>query len=77
MKEFKLIEHNLIPLTLFMLNISVVHVIYLIYISQLYSGHAILITASTVVMTVGVVRKSKWMMIPASLIYLIALVLSF
>jgi uncharacterized membrane protein YqjE len=76
MKEFKLVEHNLIPLSLFVLNLSVVQLIYLVFMAKLASLLAFIILASTIVLIAGVVKKNKYLMAPAMTIYILALIFS-
>ncbi len=77
MKDFKLLEHNLIPASLFALNMSIVHLTYLLFINNILSVATMLVFLSTVVMIAGVIMKKKALMIPGALIYLLVLALSF
>lgn len=76
MKDFKLLEHNLIPLSLFALNMSVVHLLYLLFINNILSFTTLLVFSSTIVLIAGVIRKEKMLMIPGALVYIIALFFS-
>ncbi|HEY1008539.1 MAG: hypothetical protein ACO1NS_10050 [Daejeonella sp.] len=76
MKDFKLVEHNLIPLSLFALNISVVHLLYLLFIDNILSFTTLLVFSSTIVLVAGVIRKEKVLMIPGALVYTIVLLFS-
>lgn len=77
MKDFKLLEHNLIPVSLFALNMSIVHLIYLLFMNNIMSVITTLVISCTIVLIAGVIMKKKILMIPAAIIYLIALIFSF
>lgn len=77
MKDFKLVEHNLIPASLFALNMSVVHLLYLLFVSTIFSLNTIVVLLTTLVLIAGIRMKKKSLMIPGSLAYLLALLLSF
>lgn len=76
MKEFKLVEHNLIPLSLFVLNLSIVQLIYLVFMAKLVSLLPFIILVSTIVLITGVAKKNKYLMVPAMAIYIIAFIFS-
>lgn len=76
MKDFKLLEHNLIPASLFALNISIAHLIYLLFINNILSVATMLVFLSTIVMIAGVIMKKKALMIPGALVYLLVLAFS-
>lgn len=73
MKDFKLIEHNLIPFSLFVLNMSIVHLIYLLFMNYIFSTATILIFSSNVFLIAGVLMKNKVLMIIAGPLYLLTL----
>ncbi|TDQ10285.1 hypothetical protein [Pedobacter metabolipauper] len=58
MKEFRLIQHKLIPLALFMLNIGVIHLVYLLA-AYCYTPFVIPIAICSVFMTWSIVKKNK------------------
>ena len=74
-KDFKLIEHNLIPGSLFVLNMSLVHIIYLNFAGQLFSIPSLVVSLCTAILAAGVFQKSKVMMLPGIVIYIISLIL--
>ncbi len=76
MKDFKLLEHNLIPVSLFALNMSIVHLLYLLFVNNILSVVTVLVFSSTIVLVTGVVMKKKMLMIPGSLVYVVALIFS-
>ncbi len=75
-RDFNLLEHTLIPLALFALNISSVHLIYQLFMGRLFSVSCVLVAVCTLVMAAGVVKKSKFLMVPAMVLYLVVLVVS-
>ena len=76
MKHFKLVEHNLIPLSLIVLNLSVVHVIYQASTNHVFSIPALLIAVCTILLSWGVFAKNKFIMLLASILSLVTLILS-
>ena len=67
-------EHNLIPLALFTLNLSLCHLIYLLYITQ--AANYIFLPAvavCTLILAAGVIRKNKYLLMPANAGYLLLL----
>ncbi len=76
MKEFKLVEHNLIPLSLFVLNLSVVQIIYLAFSAKLFSVIAFIVLFCTLILVAGVARKNKYLMAPAIMAYILTLIFS-
>lgn len=76
MKDFKLIEHNLIPVSLFALNMSIVHLIYLLFINNILSIITFTVLVCTSVLIAGIILKNKLLMSIGAIIYLIALVFS-
>lgn len=77
MKDFKLLEHNLIPCSLFILNMSAVHLIYLFFMNYISSVTTMLVFSCTIVLIAGVIMKKKILLIPGAIIYLLTLILSF
>jgi hypothetical protein len=77
MKDFKLIEHTLIPASLFALNMSVVHLLYLLSIHTIFSLTSILVLLATAILIAGVSIKKKILMIAGTLIYFLSVLLSF
>ncbi len=76
MKDFKLLEHNLIPCSLFVLNISVVHLIYLLFINNTQSLITLLAFSCTIFLIAGVVMKKKYLMIFPAITYMLLLFLA-
>lgn len=72
-KDFKLIEHYLIPISLFMLNFAIVHFIFLNFYQQTFSITAILVLLCILFGTGGILKKNKVFMFSSSLLYLILL----
>lgn len=75
-RDFKLLEHTLVPLALFALNVSSVHLIYLLFMGRSLSVPGILVAVCTLVMGVGVVKKKKFLMVVAMVLYLVVLVVA-
>ena len=75
-RDFKLLEHTLIPLALFALNVSSVHLIYLLFMGRFFSMLGFLVAVCTIVMVAGVLKKNKFLMAPAMVLYLLVLVFS-
>ena len=75
-RDFKLLEHTLIPLALFVLNISSVHLLYQLFMGRFISVPSVLVAVCTVVMGAGVVKKNKFLMVPGVVLYLVVLVVS-
>lgn len=77
MKDFKLIEHNLIPVSLFALNMSIVHLIYLLFMNNILSVITFTVLACTSVLIAGIILKNKLLMTIGAIVYIIALAFSF
>jgi len=75
-RDFKLLEHTLIPLALFVLNVSLVHLLYQFFMGRFLSVPCVLVGVCTFVMVTGVLRKNKFLMVPAMVLYLLVLVFS-
>ncbi|NEU09360.1 hypothetical protein GZH53_13630 [Flavihumibacter sp. R14] len=75
-KDFKLLEHILIPVALFAINLSTVHLIYLSFMEKLFSASGAPVAICTALLLAGIVRKDKFLMLPAAILYTCLLVLS-
>lgn len=73
-RDFKLLEHTLIPLALFALNVSSVHLIYLLFMERFFSVQGLLVALCTIALVAGVVKKNKLVMVPAIVLYLLVFV---
>lgn len=76
LKEFRLIQHNLIPLALIAGNIALGHLIYLLANGEwdfsLYAT-AISITA----LTTGIIKSNKYLLLAGTLFYFVILIVGF
>ena len=75
-RDFKLLEHTLIPLALFALNVSSVHLLYQLFMGRFSSTPCVLVAICTFLMVAGVVKKNKFLMVPAMVLYLVVLAVS-
>ena len=75
-RDFKLLEHTLIPLALFILNMSSVHLLYQLFMGRFLSVPCVLVVVCTLLMVAGVLKKNKFLMVPAMVLYLVVLVVS-
>ena len=67
MKEFRLIQHNLIPLALILVNISLVHLIYAFSCSEAASGFIVMVCLA--VLLSGTALKNKYLLLGGIAIY--------
>ena len=63
-KDFKLLEHILIPAALFALNCAAVHLLYLLFMGDMRESGA-LVVILTVSLAVGIFQKNKYLLVPA------------
>lgn len=75
-KDFRLLEHNLIPLALFAANLSVVHFIYLLFALDVIDHHLLSVAVCIAGLSTGIIRKSKWVMLAAVGFYVLVIVSS-
>ena len=75
-RDFKLLEHTLIPAALVTLNCSVVHLLYLLFMEEMLSPSGSYVLICTVALLAGIFRKNKYLILPALIAYGVVLVLS-
>jgi len=72
MKEFRLIQHNLIPLALIAGNIAIAHLIYLLAIG-LYGYNLVMVSMGVTALTLGIVRPNKYLLLAGIIFYTVVL----
>ena len=75
-KDFKLLEHTLIPAALFALNCSLIQLLYLLFMQATLSPSFPYVLICTMALLAGIIRKNKYLLVPALIAYALVLVLS-
>lgn len=70
-KSIHFTEHLLIPLVLALLNIGIVHLIYLLAHQRLQIDGSISVALALVLMAAGIISKNKWLLL-GSIVYYVA-----